>query len=113
LKLSAQSIADVTGIEPRTVSQIERGKAGTLELRVILLVVNALAMDVELRGRDEEFLPVAPSRVSELGLSPAALAALDAAGIQEVAQLPSARSLHAEQPLARALSPRSRSQSSS
>jgi transcriptional regulator with XRE-family HTH domain len=93
LKLSRQSIADVTGIEARTVSLIERGRAAPLELRVILLVVSALAMDVELRGRDEEFVPVPPSLVSELGLSPAALAALDAAGIQEVAQLPSASDL--------------------
>ncbi len=93
LKLSRQGIADVTGIEPRTVSQIERGMAATLDLGAILLVVNALAMDVELRGRDEEFVPVPPSLVSELGLSPAALAALDAAGIQEVAQLPSASDL--------------------
>ncbi len=93
LKLSQQGIADVTGIEPRTVSQIERGKAATLELRVILLVVHALGMDVELRGRDEEFVPVPPSRVSELGLSPAALAALGTADIQEVAQLPSASDL--------------------
>ncbi len=93
LKLSRQSIADVTGIEPRTVSQIERGKAATLDLGAILLVVNALAMDVELRGRDEEFVPVPPSRLSELGLSPGALAALDAAGIQEVAQLSSASNL--------------------
>jgi transcriptional regulator with XRE-family HTH domain len=93
LKLSAQRIADVTGIEHRTVSQIERGKAATLELRVILLVVNALAMDVELRGRDEEFVPVPPSLLSELGLSPATLGALDAAGIQEVVQLPSASDL--------------------
>lgn len=93
LKLSRQGIADVTGIEPRTVSQIERGEAGTLELRVVLLVVSALAMDVELRGRDEEFVPVPPSRVNELGLSPDALAALDAAGIQEVAQFSSATAL--------------------
>jgi transcriptional regulator with XRE-family HTH domain len=93
LKLSQQGIADVTGIEPRTVSQIERGNAATLELRVILLVVNALAMDIELRGRDEEFVPVPPSRVSELGLSPGALAALDAAGIHEVAELSSATAL--------------------
>jgi transcriptional regulator with XRE-family HTH domain len=93
LKLSAQRIADVTGIEHRTVLQIERGNVATLELRVILLVVNALAMDMELRGRDEEFVPIPPSHVSELGLSPAALAALDAAGVQEVAQLSSASDL--------------------
>jgi transcriptional regulator with XRE-family HTH domain len=93
LKLSKQSIADVTGTEPRTVSQIERGKAATLELRVILLVVNALAMDIELRGRDDKLKPIPPSRVSELGLSPGALAALDAAGIQEVAQFSSASDL--------------------
>jgi transcriptional regulator with XRE-family HTH domain len=93
LKLSAQRIADVTGIEHRTVLQIERGNAATLELRVILLVVNALAMDVELRGRDEEFVPIPPAYVGELGLSPAALAALDAGGIQEVAQLSTASDL--------------------
>lgn len=93
LRLTQQKIADVTGIERVVVSRLERGRGDTTELRVVLLVVNALGLDIELRPRGSKFTPRPPTNVTELGLSADALAALREAGIQEVAQLGSASDL--------------------
>jgi hypothetical protein len=87
--LSVQRLCDVTGLDRRVLKGIENGDDDAVELRVVLLVVNALGMDVELRPRDAPFVPVLPSRVDELGLSAATLAALSGAGIREVADVPS------------------------
>jgi transcriptional regulator with XRE-family HTH domain len=91
--LTQQKIADATGIEPRAVSLLELGRDDTIPFRYVLLVVNLLELDIELRPRGSKFTPRRPTKVNELGLSPAALAALYAAGIQAVDQLGSASAL--------------------
>jgi transcriptional regulator with XRE-family HTH domain len=91
--LVQRTIADATGIEPRVVSLLELGRDDTIPFRDVLRVVNLLALDIELRPRGSKFTPRRPTKVNELGLSPAALAALDEAGIQAVDQLGPARAL--------------------
>jgi transcriptional regulator with XRE-family HTH domain len=50
LQLTQQGVADLTGLNRATVGQLEHGK-GTIQLRVVLLVVQVLGMDIELRAR--------------------------------------------------------------
>jgi transcriptional regulator with XRE-family HTH domain len=50
LRLTQQAVADLTGVNRAVVGQLEHGK-GTVQLRIVLLVVQVLGMDFELRGR--------------------------------------------------------------
>ncbi len=91
--MSQQKIADAAGVEPGIVSQLVLARDETTQFRHVLLVVNVLGLDVELRPRGSMFTPRPPTKVNELGLSPAALSALSNAGIRAVDQLGSARVL--------------------
>jgi hypothetical protein len=73
------------------VSRLELGREKTAEFRAVLLIVNVLGLDIELRPRGSKFTPRKPTKVNELGLSPDALAVLHRAGIEAVDQLGSAR----------------------
>ncbi len=97
LKLSQRKIADLAKLERTVVSQLERGYGGTAHFRVVLLIVNALDMDIELRLRNwtptgADLLDPATA-VTDIGLSPHALACLQAVGISEVGQLDGASEL--------------------
>ncbi|MGP0102636.1 MAG: sigma factor-like helix-turn-helix DNA-binding protein [Solirubrobacteraceae bacterium] len=59
----------------------------------VLLIVNVLGLDIELRPRGSKFTPRPPTKVNELGLSKDALAALDTAGISAVNKLGTASEL--------------------
>lgn len=50
LRLTQQLVADLTGINRAVVIQLESGKS-TVQLRIVLLVVQVLGMDFELRTR--------------------------------------------------------------
>jgi HTH-type transcriptional regulator/antitoxin HipB len=50
LHLTQQTVANLTGINRVVVGQLEHGKS-TVQLRIVLLVVQVLGMDVELRVR--------------------------------------------------------------
>jgi transcriptional regulator with XRE-family HTH domain len=91
--LRQTTVADATGVEPRVVSLLERGCDDTIPFQYVLRVVDLLELDIELRPRGSKFTPRPPTKVNELGLSPAALAALDEAGIQAIDQLGSASAL--------------------
>jgi transcriptional regulator with XRE-family HTH domain len=43
-------VADLTGINRVVVGQLEHGKS-TVQLRIVLLIVQVLGIDIELRGR--------------------------------------------------------------
>lgn len=93
LRLSQQRIAEATGIEGAVVSQLERGYGDSAEFRAVLLVVNALGLDIELRRRGTTPPPLAPVNVGELGLSAGTLNALRRIGIERVNRLPSVSEL--------------------
>jgi transcriptional regulator with XRE-family HTH domain len=93
LRLTQQNLAFVTGVAPSAVSRLEQGRDDTTEFRVVLLIVNALGLDVELRPRGSKFTPRPPTKINELGLSTEALAALSTAGIRAVSQLGTASDL--------------------
>ena len=59
----------------------------------MLLIGNALGLDIELRPRGSKFTSRPPTKVNELALSRDALAALSAAGIGAVNQLGTASEL--------------------
>lgn len=50
LRLTQQRVADLTGVNRVVVGQLEHGKS-TVQLRIVLLVVQVLGMDFELRRR--------------------------------------------------------------
>jgi HTH-type transcriptional regulator/antitoxin HipB len=50
LRLTQQAVADLTGVNRAVVGQLEHGKS-TIQLRIVLLIVQVLGMDFELRGR--------------------------------------------------------------
>jgi HTH-type transcriptional regulator / antitoxin HipB len=50
LHLTQQTVADLTGINRAVVIQLEHGKS-TIQLRIVLLIVQVLGMDFELRVR--------------------------------------------------------------
>jgi HTH-type transcriptional regulator/antitoxin HipB len=50
LRLTQQLVADLTGLSRAVVSQLEHGKS-TVQLRIVLLIVQVLGMDIELRRR--------------------------------------------------------------
>jgi transcriptional regulator with XRE-family HTH domain len=50
LHLTQQTVADLTGINRVVVIQLEHGKS-TVQLRIVLLIVQVLSMDIELRMR--------------------------------------------------------------
>jgi len=93
LKLTQQHVSGVTGVAPSAVSQLELGRDETAEFRAVLLIVNALGLDIELRPRGSKFTPRPPTKVNELALSRDALAALSTAGIGAVNQLGTASEL--------------------
>lgn len=91
LKLTQQKVASQASLRRTTVSELERGQGATTPFGVVLLLVNALGMDIELRPRDwtptgDDPLDPATS-VADIGLSREALACLRAAGISEIGQL--------------------------
>jgi transcriptional regulator with XRE-family HTH domain len=57
LKLTQQHVSFVTGVAPGAVSRLELGRDDTTEFRVVLLVTNALGLDIELRPRGEVHAP--------------------------------------------------------
>jgi transcriptional regulator with XRE-family HTH domain len=87
LKMSQQRIAEATGIESAIVSRLERGYGNSVKFRAVLLVVNALGLDIELRRRGTTPPPLPPVNVTELGLSDGTLAALRKTGIERVDRL--------------------------
>lgn len=97
LKLTQQGLADRASLERTKISQLERGYGNVAPFGAVLLIVNALGMDIELRPRD--WTPTgddpldATTSVAAIGLSPAALACLWAAGISEVGQIGGANEL--------------------
>jgi transcriptional regulator with XRE-family HTH domain len=93
LTLSQQRIAEATGIEGAVVSELERGCGDSAEFRAVLLVVNALGLDIELRRRGTTPPPLLPVNVTELGLSAGTLDALRQIGIERVDRLPSVSEL--------------------
>jgi transcriptional regulator with XRE-family HTH domain len=93
LKLTQQHVSGVTGVAPSAVSRLELGRDDTAEFRAVLLIVNVLGLDIELRPRGSKFTPRPPTKVNELGLSTDALTALSTAGISEVGQLGTASDL--------------------
>jgi transcriptional regulator with XRE-family HTH domain len=97
LKLSQRKVADLAKLERTVVSQLERGHGGTAHFRVVLLIVNALGMDIELRPRDWTPTGADPldpaTSVTDIGLSADALACLRAVGISEVGQISRASEL--------------------
>jgi transcriptional regulator with XRE-family HTH domain len=101
LNLTQEGVAGVVGVEPGVLRRVEKGHGDTLELRVVRLIANALGLNIELRPRDAIFVPVPPKLVSELGLSGDALAALEAAGIRNIEEIPSASDLLARPEFAR------------
>ena len=50
LHLTQQTVADLPGINRVVVIQLEHGKS-TVQLRIVLLIVQVLSMDIELRMR--------------------------------------------------------------
>lgn len=50
LRLTQQTVADLTGVNRAVVIQLEHGKS-TVQLRIVLLVVQVLGMDFELWTR--------------------------------------------------------------
>ncbi|MHB8243172.1 MAG: helix-turn-helix transcriptional regulator [Solirubrobacteraceae bacterium] len=50
LRLTQQTAADLTGVNRVVVGQLEHGKS-TVQLRIVLLIVQVLGMDIELRRR--------------------------------------------------------------
>jgi HTH-type transcriptional regulator/antitoxin HipB len=50
LQLTQQAVADLTGVNRVVVGQLEHGKS-TVQLRIVLLIVQVLGMDFELRVR--------------------------------------------------------------
>lgn len=52
LALTQQLVADLTGVNRAVVIQLEHGKS-TVQLRIVLLVVQVLGMDIELQARSE------------------------------------------------------------
>ena len=93
LKLTQQHVSGVTGVAPSAVSRLELGRDETAEFRAVLLIVNVLGLDIELRPRGSTFTPRPPTKVNELGLSTDGLAALNKAGISAVHQLGTASEL--------------------
>lgn len=87
LKMSQRRIAEATGIEAAIVSRLEGGQGGRAQFRAVLLVVNALGLDIELRQRGATPPPLPPRNVTELGLSATTLDALRHAGLDRVDQL--------------------------
>jgi transcriptional regulator with XRE-family HTH domain len=87
LGLTQKAIAETTGIESGLVSRVELGRDDSVELRAVLLVADALGLDIELRPREEGFVPIPPSDFAELGLSDRALDALSSSRIQKVDEL--------------------------
>jgi transcriptional regulator with XRE-family HTH domain len=77
LKLSRRKVADLAKLERTVVSQLERGHGSTAHFRVVLLIVNALGMDIELRPRNWTPTGADPldpaTSVTDIGLSPNAL----------------------------------------
>jgi hypothetical protein len=50
LRLSKKDLSDVTGVSPQIIGELERDGSG-VPLRVVLLIVNTLGLDTELRRR--------------------------------------------------------------
>jgi HTH-type transcriptional regulator / antitoxin HipB len=50
LHITQQTVADLTGVNRVVVGQLERDKS-TVQLRIVLLVVQVLGIDIELRTR--------------------------------------------------------------
>jgi transcriptional regulator with XRE-family HTH domain len=50
LRLTQQTVADLTGVNRVVVGQLEHGKS-TVQLRIVLLIVQVLGMEIELRTR--------------------------------------------------------------
>lgn len=97
LKLTQQRVAERASLERGKISQLERGYGSVAPFGSVLLIVNALGMDIELRPRDWTPTGADPldltTSVADIGLSPAALACLRAAGIGEVGQIGGASEL--------------------
>lgn len=93
LKWTQAEIAERAGVARSLVSRIELGRDDKIEVAPALRVLNALELDVEVRARNLTFVPVPPTRLDELGLSPSTLAAFHSAGLREVAQMPTLEKL--------------------
>jgi HTH-type transcriptional regulator / antitoxin HipB len=52
LRLTQQLVADLAGVHRVVVGQLEHGKS-TVQLRIVLLIVQVLGMDIELRLRSQ------------------------------------------------------------
>lgn len=50
LRLTQETVADLIGVHRAVVGQLKHGKS-TIQLRIVLLTVQVLGMDVELRRR--------------------------------------------------------------
>jgi transcriptional regulator with XRE-family HTH domain len=91
LKLTQQKVADLGSLERTVVSQLECGGGDTATFRVVLLVVDALGMDIELRPRNWAPTGVAlldpAASVKDLELNRRTLARLQDVGIHEIGQL--------------------------
>ncbi len=91
LKLTQHKVADLAGLERTVVSELERGGGDSATFRVVLLVVDALGMDVELRPRN--WTPTGAvqldpaTSVKDLELSRRTLACLQDVGIHVIGQL--------------------------
>src|SRR5271154_200959 len=101
LGVSQKRLADETGVAASAISRLElHGDDGVL-LETAVLLVKALALDLELRPRGSKFTPRPPTKLDELGLSQSTMSAATKAGLAEVDQLGSATSMLARPEFAR------------
>jgi transcriptional regulator with XRE-family HTH domain len=93
LRLSQKKLGEATGVAPLAISRLELEGDESTPFGVVARVVTALGLDIELRPRGSTFTPRPPTELTELGLSPNTMSALQAERIKDIAQLDSASAM--------------------
>jgi transcriptional regulator with XRE-family HTH domain len=82
-----ERLAAEAGVAWRLISQLETRDRVAVQLGDVLRLIEALNLELELRPVGSEFTPRPPTRLSELNLTSRSMQALDAAGIDLIADL--------------------------
>jgi transcriptional regulator with XRE-family HTH domain len=93
LKLSQKLLGEKAGVPPSAISRLELEGDDSTPFSTIVRLIDALELDLELRVRGSRFVPRAPTKLDEFGLSPGTMSALQKEQLTLVDDLGSATSM--------------------